>query len=42
MRRERHVEANAAVSDGRLLPEDVQQSLKKHKFVHGWFYPWSQ
>ncbi len=42
MRRPQHVEANAAASDGILLPEDVQQELKAHKFVHGWFYPWSE
>lgn len=41
MRKPRHVEANVAASDGVLLPEDVQQELKQHKFVHGWFYPWS-
>lgn len=37
-----HVEANCAVSDG-ILPDTGEISeLKKHAFVHGWSYPWSQ
>ncbi|MFB3881927.1 MAG: aldo/keto reductase [Armatimonadota bacterium] len=42
MRREAHVEANAAVSDGRLLSAEELSSLREHAFVHGWGYPWSQ
>lgn len=42
MRRLENVDANAAVSDGVPLPDDVQHALKEHKFVHGWFYPWSR
>jgi aryl-alcohol dehydrogenase-like predicted oxidoreductase len=41
MRRLENVTANAAVSDGLLLPEDMRAALKEHKFIHGWFYPWS-
>ena len=40
MRRIANVEANVAVSDGVLLPEDVQRALDSHAFVHGWDYPW--
>jgi aryl-alcohol dehydrogenase-like predicted oxidoreductase len=42
MRRTAHVEANCAVSDGRLLSAEEVEELKKHAFVHGWSYPWSQ
>jgi aryl-alcohol dehydrogenase-like predicted oxidoreductase len=41
MRRVENVVANAAASDGRLLPEEVRAALQAHKFAHGWFYPWS-
>ncbi len=41
MRRVRHVEANCAVSDGKLLSEAERKELEKHAFVHGWKYPWS-
>lgn len=42
MRRPAHVEANCAVSDGKLLPAEELEALKAHAFVHGWSYPWSQ
>jgi aryl-alcohol dehydrogenase-like predicted oxidoreductase len=42
MRRVPHVEANCAVSDGKLLSESEQQALAKFAFAHGWKYPWSQ
>ena len=42
MRRVAHVEANAAVSDGKLLPPEVLAELRQHAFAHGWAYPWSQ
>jgi aryl-alcohol dehydrogenase-like predicted oxidoreductase len=42
MRRVAHVEANCAVSDGRLLPAEEVEALKAHAFTHGWQYPWSQ
>lgn len=41
MRRLENVDANAAVSDGLLLPEEVQQALDNHKWWHGWYYPWN-
>jgi aryl-alcohol dehydrogenase-like predicted oxidoreductase len=41
MRRVANVEANAATSDGILLDEATQNSLKEHAFTHGWSYPWS-
>ena len=37
-----HVESNCAVSDGILLDTDELKQIKKHAFVHGWSYPWSQ
>ena len=40
MRSVDHVEANVAVSDGKLLPDSVLEALKAHAFVHGWSYPW--
>jgi aryl-alcohol dehydrogenase-like predicted oxidoreductase len=42
MRRMAHVEANCAVSDGRLLSAAEVEELKAHAFTHGWSYPWSQ
>jgi aryl-alcohol dehydrogenase-like predicted oxidoreductase len=42
MRREAHVEANCAVSDGKLLPAEEMEALRAHAFTHGWKYPWSQ
>jgi aryl-alcohol dehydrogenase-like predicted oxidoreductase len=42
MRRIAHVEANCAVSDGRLLSEGEVEALGAHAFAHGWSYPWSQ
>ena len=42
MRRSEHVVANCAVSDGKLLDQDVLAALYDHAFVHGWSYPWSQ
>ena len=42
MRKVVHVEANGAVSDGRLLHETELAELKHHAFVHGWKYPWAQ
>jgi aryl-alcohol dehydrogenase-like predicted oxidoreductase len=41
MRRLAHVDSNCAVSDGKLLSPDEQKALEKHKFVHGWPYPWA-
>jgi len=42
MRRVAHVEANCAVSDGKLLSAREMEALKAHAFAHGWSYPWSQ
>jgi aryl-alcohol dehydrogenase-like predicted oxidoreductase len=42
MRRAAHVEANCAVSDGKLLSDEETEALKAHAFAHGWQYPWSQ
>jgi len=42
MRRVENVEANAAVSDGILLHDNLRQTLKAHQFNHGWAYPWSR
>jgi aryl-alcohol dehydrogenase-like predicted oxidoreductase len=42
MRRAAHVEANCAVSDGKLLSAGGLEALKAHAFAHGWSYPWSQ
>ena len=41
MRLARHVETNAAASDGKLLDQATLQQLYQHKFNHGWTYPWS-
>ena len=38
----RHVEANCAVSDGRLLSKAKLAQLKEHAFKHGWVYPWRE
>jgi len=42
MRSQSHAEANTAVSDGKLLSAAELDALRKHEFVHGWAYPWSQ
>lgn len=42
MRRLEHVEANVAVSDGKLLSNEELEALKEHAFAHGWSYPWAQ
>jgi aryl-alcohol dehydrogenase-like predicted oxidoreductase len=42
MRRVTHVEANCAVSDGKLLSDGKVEALGAHAFAHGWSYPWSQ
>lgn len=42
MRKVKHVEANCAVSDGRVLTEGELAALAQQAFVHGWKYPWAQ
>jgi len=42
MRKVEHVEANCAVSDGKLLTQEELKALSEHAFVHGWKYPWMQ
>src|SRR5580700_8119094 len=42
MRRLAHVDSNCAVSDGELLTKDETAELAKHKWVHGWLYPWAE
>src|SRR5580704_7237427 len=42
MRRISHVDSNCAVSDGKLLSKDEVKELEKHKWVHGWLYPWAE
>ena len=42
MRRLANVEANTAVSDGKLLTAAEMKALEAHEFVHGWSYPWAQ
>ena len=42
MRTVRHVEENAAASDGKLLAAKDVKALARHAFVHGWSYPWAQ
>ena len=42
MRSVAHVQANTAVSDGKLLSAETLEALKGHAFAHGWKYPWSQ
>lgn len=41
MRTTRHVRMNAAVSDLPAMPEEQVQRLHRHKWHHGWKYPWS-
>jgi aryl-alcohol dehydrogenase-like predicted oxidoreductase len=41
MRRTTHVRSNLAASDGKLLTPAEFKELEKHKFVHGWPYPWA-
>jgi aryl-alcohol dehydrogenase-like predicted oxidoreductase len=41
MRKLSHVDTNCAVSDGKLLSAEEVKALEKHKFVHGWPYPWA-
>jgi aryl-alcohol dehydrogenase-like predicted oxidoreductase len=42
MRRLAHVDSNCAASDGKLLSADEFKELEKHKWVHGWLYPWAE
>ncbi|TKJ43784.1 hypothetical protein CEE34_11420 [Candidatus Aerophobetes bacterium Ae_b3a] len=42
MRKLKHVQANCAASDGKLLTHQELRLLSEHAFVHGWKYPWSQ
>jgi aryl-alcohol dehydrogenase-like predicted oxidoreductase len=42
MRRISHVDSNCAVSDGKLLSKEEIRELEKHKWVHGWLYPWAE
>ncbi len=42
MRKRSHVEANCAVSDGKLLTDAELKELANHAFVHGWKYPWQE
>lgn len=42
MRKVRHVEANCAVSNRKLLTQEELKALSEHAFVHGWKYSWSQ
>jgi aryl-alcohol dehydrogenase-like predicted oxidoreductase len=42
MRRLEHVVANTAVADQPLLSDAQLAELRKHTWVHGWKYPWSQ
>lgn len=42
MRKVANLDANVAASDGELLPENVHQELQKHKWWHGWYYPWDK
>jgi len=42
MRRLPHVDSNCAVSDGKLLTKEEIRELEKHKWVHGWLYPWAE
>jgi aryl-alcohol dehydrogenase-like predicted oxidoreductase len=32
MRKEKHVRANIAAADGRLLPAELQQEMRKHRW----------
>ena len=38
MRKLKHVEANCAASDGKLLTHQELRLLSEHAFVHGWKY----
>jgi aryl-alcohol dehydrogenase-like predicted oxidoreductase len=40
MRNKKHVRANCALANGKPLPADVLEELKRHAFTHGWVYPW--
>jgi aryl-alcohol dehydrogenase-like predicted oxidoreductase len=42
MRKLPHVDSNVAVSDGKLIPPEELRELEKHKWVHGWLYPWAE
>ena len=42
MRKLPHVDSNCGVSDGKLLSKEVIAELQKHKWVHGWLYPWAE
>ena len=42
MRKLSHVDSNCAVSDGKLLSAAEIDELAKHKWVHGWLYPWAE
>ena len=39
MRRPRHVDVNLGVSDGRPLPPDLQQQLRRHRWSRSYFVP---
>ncbi len=41
MRKPEHVRENTAVSDLPPLSSEKVERLEKHKFVHGWAYPWA-
>jgi aryl-alcohol dehydrogenase-like predicted oxidoreductase len=42
MRKLSHVDSNVAVSDGKLLSDETIKELAKHKWTHGWLYPWAE
>jgi aryl-alcohol dehydrogenase-like predicted oxidoreductase len=42
MRKLAHVDSNCAVSDGKLIPPQELSELHRHKWVHGWLYPWAE
>lgn len=42
MHKIKHVEANCAVSNGKLLTQEELKAFSGHTFVHGWKYSWSQ
>jgi len=42
MRKLAHVDSNCAASDGKLLSAEEIRELEKHKWVHGWLYPWAE
>jgi len=37
----KHVDANVAVSNGKLFTEEQLAVLAEHAFDHGWTYPWA-